>query len=117
MEDRIIENKIAALLGFAQKAGKIVSGDDVVYGYLQKGKVKLVLAATDTGVNTKKEFVRMINKTDIPWAVWGDKARLGLVIGKSPRALVGLTEGQFAQAILALLPRDGQRIKEEWFNG
>jgi len=117
MEDSIREKKFATLLGFAQKAGKIVSGNDTVYAYLQKGRLKLVLAATDMGPNTKKEFFNIINKTDVPWAVWGDKALLGLTIGKSPRALVGLTEEQFAQALQALLPADGQRIKEEWFNG
>lgn len=117
MDEKIREQKVAALLGFAQKAGKLVSGDDMIAAAAKKGKILLYVVAYDIGENTKKEFIHMVKKTSVPWGIWGDKAHLGYVIGKAPRALVGVTEENFAKALQLWLEGWNQGIKEEWLNG
>lgn len=73
MDEKTRDHKIATLLGFAQKAGKLVSGDDMVTAAAKKGKIRLYVVACDVGENTKKEFLRMVEKTPIPWGIWGIK--------------------------------------------
>ena len=76
MEPQERERKIRTLLGFAQRSGKLVSGDDLVLAYVKKGRAKLVIAAQDAAWNTKKEFYHIITKTSVPWYPWGEKACL-----------------------------------------
>ena len=111
------ERKIRTLLGFAQRSGKLVSGDDLVLAYVKKGRAKLVIAAQDAAWNTKKEFYHIITKTSVPWYPWGEKAAIGWAIGKSPRALVALTDEGFAAALAELLQQQPLGKKEEWLNG
>ena len=42
-------NKVMNLLGLAQRAGKVVSGDFIVEKALKSKSVKLLLLATDAG--------------------------------------------------------------------
>ena len=97
------ERKILTLLGFAQKAGKLLSGDDLVIAALEKNRAKLVLVAEDCGVNTKKKAASVLEKTIVPNYIWGEKTRLGHAIGKSPRSMVAITDEGFAKAIRKIL--------------
>ncbi len=99
--------KVYALLGFAQKAGKLVSGDDSVFVALGKKKLKLVIAAEDLSENSRKKFEQKLyaankeKKRDAEIAVrtFGTKVALGHAIGKSPRGLIAVVDENFAQAI------------------
>lgn len=48
--------RLKFVLGMAQKAGKLASGDFAVKTALKTGKVKLLVVATDAAENTKKEL-------------------------------------------------------------
>ena len=93
------EQKIQALLGFAQKAGKIVSGDEMVIAGIKKRQVFFVILAQNASENTCKDVLYYINKYQIPYLIWSDKEDLGCMIGKSPRAALGVTEKNFALGI------------------
>lgn len=108
------EKKIFALLGFAQKAGKVASGDDTVFFTIQKGAAQLILLAEDASQNTKEKLEQKIwgsnqeeqktarKKRKPPiWFLFGSKQALGHAIGKSPRSMVALTDENFAKAVAA----------------
>ncbi len=106
--ERIVwENKIYTLLGFAQKAGKLVSGDDSVFAALRKKNIWLVLVAEDLSANSLEKFQqkryaaennqKRDQKIDV--CTFGTKERLGHAIGKSPRGLVAVMDKNFARAI------------------
>ncbi|MCI8335964.1 MAG: 50S ribosomal protein L7ae [Peptococcaceae bacterium] len=90
------EEKIKALLGFAQKAGKIISGDDMVISGMKKKQVFFIVLALDASAYVKKEVLHYAEKYQVPYALAFDKAELGLAIGKSPRAVLGVIDKNFA---------------------
>ncbi len=47
--------KILNLLGLAQRAGRLVSGEDLVVEAIQKGQAKLVFLAEDAAGNLSKK--------------------------------------------------------------
>ncbi|MDR0846506.1 MAG: YlxQ-related RNA-binding protein [Lactobacillales bacterium] len=49
------KQKLLNLLGLAQKAGKLVSGEDFTIDAVKSGRAKLVFVASDAGVNTSKK--------------------------------------------------------------
>lgn len=90
------EEKMKALLGFAQKAGKVVSGDDMVIAGIKKKQVFFVVLAADASEYVRKEVLYYAEKYQIPFVACFDKGTLGLVIGKSPRAVLGVADKNFA---------------------
>ncbi len=90
------EEKIKALLGFAQKARKVISGDDMVIAGMKKKQVFFVVLAMDASEYVGKEVRYYAEKYQIPLIEGFDKGTLGLVIGKSPRAVLGVTDKNFA---------------------
>jgi len=93
------KDKILSLLGFAQKAGKLVSGESAVKAMYKKGQIYLLLLADDFGDNRKKFWTYIAAEDNIPVLVIGSKQQLGVAIGLSPRALLGITDKQMAIAI------------------
>ena len=49
-------NKVYSYLGLAKRAGQVVSGEQAVMGGIQRGKVLLILIATDASENTRRKF-------------------------------------------------------------
>ena len=90
------EQKLTALIGFAQKAGKVAAGDDMVIAGIKKKQVFFVILAENASENSCKEVLYYVNKYQVPHIVWSDKENLGCMIGKSPRAALGITEKNFA---------------------
>lgn len=53
------QDKALAMIGLAQKAGKIVSGEFATEKAVKTGKAALVIVAGDASENTKKMFTNM----------------------------------------------------------
>ena len=92
--------RAASLLGLAQKAGRLVSGEFLTEKAVKSGKATLVIAATDASDNTKKMFTDMCTYYEVPLYFWGKKEELGSFIGKSDRASVALTDAGFRDAVI-----------------
>ncbi len=90
------------LLGLAQRAHKVYSGDASVEANLHKGKVKLVIIAADASDRTRDHFIRMAREIGVRYIVVGDKIRLGIAVGKSPRSVLCVTDEGFARRIKEL---------------
>lgn len=114
-----INSRLAGMLGFAMRAGKLILGTDIVCRAMPKrggGRVLLVAVsctasdATKKKLFTKSEFYG-IKATEI--AVSTDE--LGRLLGKShPTAAVGVTDEGFAKEILkaASLKISGKEVSD-----
>ena len=91
-------NKALNLLGFDQRAGKIISGEACT-AFIKQKKVFLIILAQDASDNTKNQIIPLCRQYKIPFLELGSKIDLGISIGKSPRAVIGVLEKNFADAI------------------
>lgn len=98
-------NKIVSLLGLAQKAGKIASGELAVEKTVRSGKAKLLLIAADSSAGTKKGYCDMAAYYHVPLYEQLTKEQLGVCIGKEQRAALVVTDAGFSKAIINLLLR------------
>lgn len=94
------EVKLIAVLGLAQKAGKIVSGDFAVQGAIKSGKAKLLIIANDASAATKKEYQYQAEKKNVPVYYALTKEQLGGAIGKVLRAAVALNDNGFVKPVV-----------------
>ncbi|MDI9567437.1 MAG: ribosomal L7Ae/L30e/S12e/Gadd45 family protein [Bacillota bacterium] len=92
-----------SLLGFAQRAGKVVSGQVACERAIKKRKARLVLIAIDATANTRDDFVGLCCRYAIPYRTWGLKEELGKAIGKPARAVVALLDRHFATQLQGLI--------------
>lgn len=93
------KEKVLTMLGFAQKCGKLVSGESAVKAMSNKGLIHLLILAEDLGDNRKDFWKRVAERENIPVMIFGNKRELGLAVGLSPRALIGIIDRQMAQSI------------------
>ncbi|MCQ2466427.1 MAG: ribosomal L7Ae/L30e/S12e/Gadd45 family protein [Clostridia bacterium] len=101
------EQDILKFLGLAQRASKVVSGNDMLLDEVARGNIKLLIIAKDVSKNTLDKFLSTVAKFDkeIPAYRFADKESLGNAIGKPDRALVGLTDDGFAKKLEIMLDR------------
>jgi ribosomal protein L7Ae-like RNA K-turn-binding protein len=93
------QKKIAGYLGIAQKAGRIVAGDNMVKDALEKNKVELLVVANDVSLEVKAGLTRRAKEKEIDILNWPNKIDLGLIVGKSRRGAVAVLDRGFAEAI------------------
>lgn len=98
--------RIAGYLGLAQRAGKIAAGDAAAKTALSKGKAWLLVLAEDAADGVKAEL-RALAGEEVPVLFWPDKRDLGLIVGKSRRGALALTDEGFARAIEKVLAAAG----------
>lgn len=94
--------KISSLLGFAQKAGKVLSGEQGVKTATKRRQIKCLIIAEDSSDRTKQNYRILAHKHDIPCYIYGKKEELGTALGKAPRAVAAVLDKQIAQAIIEL---------------
>ncbi len=93
-------NKVLNLIGLAQKAGKIASGEFMTEKAVKTGRAALVILAGDASDNTKKKFKNMCEFYKVPIRLYSEKDYLGHAIGKEFRASLAVTDEGLAQAIM-----------------
>jgi len=99
----INEQKIASLLGLAQKAGKIVSGELAVEKAVKSGQAKILIMATDCSAATKKNYRDMATYYNVEIYEHFSKEELGSCIGKVYRAALAVIDAGFCTAVKKLL--------------
>lgn len=90
---------IYRMLGLAQKAGRILSGNEQVYEGLKKRKGTLLIITEDASPRTKDEYTAAADNYGIPHLFFGNKEELGNALGKGIRTACLLTDEGFAKAI------------------
>ena len=93
-------DKTLALIGLAQKAGKVASGEFMTEREVKRGAAALVIVASDASDNTKKKFQNMCDYYHVPIFFYSDKDNLGHAIGKEFRASLAILDEGFSKGIL-----------------
>ncbi|SDY70555.1 Ribosomal protein L7Ae [Evansella caseinilytica] len=90
-------------LGLIQRAGKLISGEELVTKAIQKKKVFFVLVSEDASENTKKKILNKCDYYNIPCAVKGDRSSIGRAVGKEERVVIGVGDAGFAKMMRSLI--------------
>jgi len=95
-----MSSNILSLLGIAQKARILVSGQDTVGRLALLNKVFLIIVAEDSSSNTKKKMVSVSKAKNIPLFFFGKSDQLSHAIGKENRKVIGIIDRGFAKELL-----------------
>lgn len=98
--------KILSLIGLAQRAGKVVSGEDTVQKECSRNRVQLLIVAEDSSENTKQNVEKWSRFYKIPFRIFSTRGDLGGGIGKEWRATIGISDIGFAKEIQRLFDED-----------
>ena len=98
--------KIQSMIGLANKAGKIISGEDPVRSAIKKDKIHLLLITEDASENTKKRFINSAIYYHIPYFIYLTKEELSISLGLKIRSIVGVADQEFTNCLIRLLDKD-----------
>ena len=99
---------VLQLLGLAQKAGSVKSGEFMTENTIKDGSARLCIVAADASDNTRKKFKDMCEYYKVPYMEYSDKESMGHAIGKEYRASLCVTNDGFAGQILKKVPDGGR---------
>lgn len=103
MNGQINEKRIYSLLGICKKAGNVAAGEFMTEKSVKTGKSKLVIVASDSSANTKKNFSDMCAFYKVPYKEFGSKDLLGACLGYEYRASLSVSNEGLANKIIELL--------------
>lgn len=103
-------NGILSLLGLAQKAGKIASGDFAAEKAIRAGKAKLILVAEDAVDETKKKYRDLADEYQVDCMTAASKIELGTAMGKEFRAVAVILDDGFKKGIQKKLAAIGTEM-------
>lgn len=92
-----------SLLGLAQRAGKIVSGEELVLSSIRSKKAKLVIVAGDASERTKGTWENKCAHYGVPLRIVSDRFELGGAMGKAHRVTIAVNDKGFSEKLIALL--------------
>lgn len=95
-------DRLRSMIGIAQKAGKLASGEFSAESSVKSGEAKLVIIAGDASDNTKKLFNNKCKHYGVPVMEILTKEELGHSIGKEYRAVAAVLDKGIAEAILKI---------------
>ena len=91
-----MNSKLSSAIGFAMKAGKLISGDFTVEKTVRARKAKLVLIDSEASENTKSKYRSMCENAGISLI---EVVELGRWIGKPGRMIAATMDEQFTTMI------------------
>ncbi|KAA9025838.1 YlxQ family RNA-binding protein [Niallia endozanthoxylica] len=97
------EHQWVSLLGLANRARKIISGEELSVKEIRSGKAKLILLSSDASANTAKKITDKCKSYGVPLKIIENREILGRAIGKEARVVVALLDEGFAKKLMTLL--------------
>lgn len=94
--------KILQLLGLAQRARRLTTGEQLVLKAISAHQVHVVFLASDTGINTSKRIKDKSNFNHIPVIEIFSTQQLTQAIGQ-PRKVIGVNDPGFAKGMVSLM--------------
>ncbi|ANB56152.1 ribosomal L7Ae/L30e/S12e/Gadd45 family protein [Anoxybacillus sp. B7M1] len=91
-----------SLLGLANRARKIVSGEELVVKEIRSGRAKLVILSEDAAANTRKKIQDKCTSYEVPLCQATDRYELGRAIGKDARVVVAVIDEGFAKKLMTM---------------
>ena len=96
------KQKVSNLLGLAQRAGKIISGEEMVVKAIQDQKVKLVFLAHDAASNLTKKIHDKSDYYQVEVITVFSTLELSIAVGKS-RKVLAVTDAGFRKKMRSLM--------------
>lgn len=90
--------KALNLLGLAERAGKLVSGMEIVLVGLKAKKVKLVILANDCHADTTEKINRVAKQNSVAVISNFDSGEISHAVGKN-RKVLGISDTGFCKAL------------------
>lgn len=84
------------LLGIAMRAGKLVTGEDLVIKSIQKAQAEFIFVAKDASENTRKKLIDKSSFYKVPVDVSFSQIELSSAIGRK-RMVISVADKGFAR--------------------
>ena len=97
------ELKLKNLLGLAQRARRLVSGNFQVTEAIKSEQAKMLIITTDASERTFKDFEKISAEKNLPLVKVLTGESLGQCLGKDFRAVAAILDEGFAKSIEKLL--------------
>lgn len=95
-----MQKKLRSLIGFAMRAGKLISGTEQVLNSIRRGKAKLVVLAKNTSGSSTKKIKDKCDFYGVELLEIFRVEELSHMIGKTNRVVLAVTSDDFASEIL-----------------
>jgi len=95
-------NKFFTLLGFAQKSGNLITGDDLVEAALVKRAISLIIISSDASDSTKEKYIALCEELGIKIIIDFSREDLSYAIGKLNRTLIGIKNKKFSRELFSI---------------
>lgn len=95
----MLRNKFFTMLGFAQKSGNTVMGDDLVESALKKRAVSLIIISSDASEDTKDKYIKLCESVNVKIIIDFSREDLSSAIGKFNRTLIGIKNKKFSREL------------------
>ena len=100
-----MRDKIDSYLGFAARSRNLVVGTDTCKILMGKGKIKLLLIATDLAENTKEKIIREAIRNKVPYKIYETKEKLSKLTGEKISGVFGILDDNFKEVIVKELEK------------
>lgn len=94
-----VNAKLWSSIGLCMRAGKCISGEELVLKAVRSGKAELVIVASDASANTVKKFQDKCRFYKVDFLQIGTREEIGRSIGKRDRVVIAITDSGFAEMI------------------
>ncbi len=95
--------KLMTMLGFAKKAGKLMSGEGIVLDSIKRNQARVVILAKDASENTAKRIKDKAGYRNIKVIDLLNRTEIGQAIGVGDRVAVSVADEGFAKSILTIV--------------
>ena len=96
------KHQVLNLLGLAQRAGRLISGEELVVDAIRKGQVKLVFLAQDAGPNLTKKITDKSKTYQVEVVTAFSTLELSIAVGKS-RKVLAVTDAGFTKKMRSIM--------------
>ncbi len=109
-----MEDKALRLMGFARKAGHLVSGTNTCTLQMDRGRVHLLIIAEDISENGRKKIMKPVVRNNVRYVEFGEGEVLSHMTGTAGRSVFAVTDRHFAEVILQEIEsgKNQRRIRE-----
>ena len=94
--------KLSHLIGLAQRAGKVISGEELVIKAIQTGKAQFIFLANDAGVNLTKKTTDKSHYYNVEVSTVFSTLELSAAFGK-PRKVIAIADAGFSKKMRTLM--------------
>lgn len=95
--------KILSLLGFAKKAGKLITGNNAVLRSILYGEAELIIVTENAGDSVKKKFKRLCEENDVEFFVLGNETDFERATGEQNKVIYSVIDAGFKNKLVQLI--------------